>query len=49
MTKHTPTPWYATKDPNNEGYHIQSAKINEDNYVFIVDCEADTVKQEGRA
>lgn len=44
--KHVPTPWYSTQVDN--GHIIQSAKINEDNYVgkcdypedaqFIVKC-----------
>ena len=33
-TQHTPTPYYATKQ--GRGIHIQSAKINEDNYVCEV-------------
>ena len=35
--KHTPTPWYASADGNG-GEHIQSAAINEDNYVARVDA-----------
>ena len=34
---HTPTPWYASADGNG-GEHIQSAAINEDNYVARVDA-----------
>jgi len=33
----TPTPWYASADGNG-GEHIQSAAINEDNYVARVDA-----------
>ena len=35
--KHTPTPWYASADGNG-GEHIQSAAINENNYVARVDA-----------
>jgi len=35
--KHTPTPWYASADGNG-GDHIQSAAINENNYVARVDA-----------
>jgi hypothetical protein len=34
---HTPLPWYAT------GCHVQSAKLNEDNY--ICECEGNTLVQ----
>ena len=37
MTKATKRPWYASADGNG-GEHIQSAAINEDNYVARVDA-----------
>ena len=39
MTQHTPGPWYATTlTHDGETYsHVQSASINEDNYVARVD------------
>ena len=39
--QHTPTEWYTTKDQRGEGYHIQSAVTNEDNYVCLVDKRED--------
>ena len=37
MTEATKRPWYASADGNG-GEHIQSAAINEDNYVARVDA-----------
>ena len=37
MTEATQRPWYATHDGTTY-YHIQSAAINEDNYVARVDA-----------
>ena len=38
-TKHTPGPWYATYIENVA--HIQSASLNEDNYICQVVCNDD--------
>ena len=47
MTQHTPGPWYATTlTHDGETYsHVQSASINEDNYVARVDV----VDEQGEA
>jgi len=39
QNKITKAPWYIAR--GNNGYHVQSAKINQDNYVCFVDREAD--------
>jgi hypothetical protein len=42
MIERTPTPWYATTTPT--GVHVQSAAINEDNYVANVDSAVDAAR-----